>query len=246
MRPNKRMPKRHWLIVDGYNMIGSWGWLQELAQEDIAAARDALAHTLLDYVGWTDQTLLLVYDAYDGRGSERATRLAAEAEHLLIYTARGQTADQYIERFVREQDGEFTVASSDGLVQVMIFAHATRMSARELQIAIEREKKAFENDALTVSVQKQGLSARLSDEALQALEAMRRGESKATEEKKEEPLAEANRAEPSEAAEAPRKKRRRRKKKPKSEEKPPEIQAKATRPTGDDNGSAKKTKKKRP
>lgn len=57
----------------------------------------------------------------------------------VIYTKEGQTADQYIEKFVLENIKKLriTVATSDGLEQMMVFGQgALRMPARELQARI--------------------------------------------------------------------------------------------------------------
>ena len=165
-----------WLLVDGYNIIGAWEWLRQLAEEDIAAARDALSSALLDYAGWTGKKLLLVFDAYAGKEAEKLLSLDKKGESWLVYTRKGQTADQYIERFVRERPGEFIVASSDGLVQVMIFAYARRLSARELAQDMERKQAAFQKKQQRMEPEKLGLFAQLDASMADKLEAIRRGE----------------------------------------------------------------------
>ena len=54
----------------------------------------------------------------------------------MVYTREGQTADQYIEKYVLENGKKqrITVATSDGLEQMMIFGQgALRMPVRELR-----------------------------------------------------------------------------------------------------------------
>lgn len=179
MRPSDTKEAK-FLIVDGYNMIGAWAHLTELASDDIDAARDALSETLLDYAGYIDTTLILVFDAYASKEAEKVRSLSPEGGHTLVFTRYGQTADQYIERLVRITEGELTVASSDGLLQIMVFAHASRLSARELWLAIEDSKKAQTQFYKKDGKEKTGLRALLSPEAEEALEAIRRGEVETT------------------------------------------------------------------
>ena len=58
----------------------------------------------------------------------------------VVYTKEAETADAYIEKTVHKigKQGNITVATSDGLEQVIIFGEgARRMSARELLLEVE-------------------------------------------------------------------------------------------------------------
>lgn len=196
-----------WLIVDGYNIIGAWEDLRRLAMDDLAAARDRLADQLLDYCGHSGQHLLLVFDAHSGQQGERVQRLTEEGRHCLVYTRRGQTADQYIERFVRESEGELSVASSDGLVQVMIGRYAARLSALDLHKAVQLEKDARERRYIEQNWQKRSLRNRLSEDAASALEKLRQGLDDVQKAQEQESKAQA--LKDAKMAEVPKKKRRR-------------------------------------
>ncbi len=59
----------------------------------------------------------------------------------VVYTRAGQTADAYIEKLVSVLRNEYQlhVATSDGLIQNSVLTKgAKRISARELELAIER------------------------------------------------------------------------------------------------------------
>ena len=59
----------------------------------------------------------------------------------VVYTRAGQTADAYIEKLVSVLRNEYQlhVATSDGLIQNSVLTKgARRISARELELAIER------------------------------------------------------------------------------------------------------------
>lgn len=165
---------RDWLIVDGYNVIGAWQDMRALAADNLAAARDRLADQLLDYCGHSGQTLLLVFDAHSTNEPQREQKLTQEGEHAVVFTRRGQTADNYIERFVRAHSGQnMTVASSDALVQVMVFMHAARISSRELQEAIESMAQAAKKHYGKESENGEGLLRALSEQQFRALNALR-------------------------------------------------------------------------
>lgn len=136
------------LIVDGYNVICAWPELSALALEEFSAARDRLADILASHCGFTGEQLVLVFDAHQTRNTETAYEISVgKGRHrrpvgTVVYTKKGETADNYIERFVRLHAGEeMTVASGDRLIQVLTFAYAARMSARELLETVAKTAK---------------------------------------------------------------------------------------------------------
>ena len=148
--PRRRTPakkKDEYLLVDGYNVIFSWDELRELSKINIDAARDRLMEIMSNYQGIRKCTLILVFDAY---------KLAGHPEEIIkyhnihvVYTKEAETADQYIEKTVHQigRDHQVTVATSDGLEQIITLAHgALRISAnafREEVIQTDKEIAAF-------------------------------------------------------------------------------------------------------
>ena len=56
--------KKQLLIVDGYNMIGSWPELVQLKKQDkMADAREALLHRLSNYAKYEGLEVIVVFDA---------------------------------------------------------------------------------------------------------------------------------------------------------------------------------------
>ena len=139
----KKLPEC--LIVDGYNQIYGWDSLKTYVSKDIAYARDELIQLLLNYQGYKNIKLILVFDAY--RVKDGSCRNSKYGDTQVIYTNYGQTADSYIEKLVHDLKGKYslTVASSDGLIQNSILASgAKRMSARELEMRVRNvNKEAF-------------------------------------------------------------------------------------------------------
>ena len=122
------------LLIDGYNMIFAWPELKEMSQLNLEAAREYLIEILHNYQGYSGRNMIVVFDAYKQIGS--VTKSETIHNLQVIYTREGQTADQYIEKYVLEnvKKKRITVATSDGLEQMMIFGQgALRMPARELR-----------------------------------------------------------------------------------------------------------------
>ena len=138
-RRREKEGRQEYLLVDGYNIIFSWKELRELSEKDIGAARGKLADILSNYQGYRKCTLILVYDAYKVEGNPG--EVMKYHNIYIVYTKEAETADQYIEKTVRRiaKDAAVTVATSDGLEQVIILGQgANRMSAPGLKEEIER------------------------------------------------------------------------------------------------------------
>ena len=138
-RRREKEGRQEYLLVDGYNIIFSWEELRELSEKDIGAARGKLADILSNYQGYRKCTLILVYDAYKVEGNPG--EVMKYHNIYIVYTKEAETADQYIEKTVRRiaKDAAVTVATSDGLEQVIILGQgANRLSAPGLKEEIER------------------------------------------------------------------------------------------------------------
>jgi len=125
--------QRSYLLVDGYNIIFAWRELQELAQTDIKAARDRLLDILSNYAGYSDDTVIVVFDAY--KVAHGAGEVFRYHNIDVVYTKEAETADLYIEKTAHtlSRSNRVTVATSDAVEQVIIYGSgAYRLSARGL------------------------------------------------------------------------------------------------------------------
>lgn len=130
------------LLVDGYNMIGAWKELSDLARTDLQDARDRLLVRLADYQGFSGKRVIVVFDAYRVPGLGKSF---TESKVQIYFTKEKETADECIERLVGELSSrrrQIYVATSDMVEQHVIFGQgALRMSARELFIELEQNDK---------------------------------------------------------------------------------------------------------
>lgn len=128
--------KPRYLLVDGYNIIHAWDELNTYLS-DGSTGMDSAKYKLLDimseYRVLSNTEVIVVFDAYKAKGhvTEKTDYIGVH----VVYTKEAETADQYIARFTMQNSKELdiTVATSDGMVQLIIRGHDTKlMSARDL------------------------------------------------------------------------------------------------------------------
>jgi predicted RNA-binding protein with PIN domain len=168
--------QEEWLVVDGYNVIGAdpnvrWNPVS-LEEERLKLIRD-----LSEYQAMTGRQVYLVFDAYQTPGAQVKT---SQEKIIVYYTRRDETADEFIERFVRKHKSphrSIYVATSDYLEQWMVFGQgAYRISSRELLEEIRLAKKKLSERLRKEANERQRnmLEDRLSRELQQKLEKWRR------------------------------------------------------------------------
>ncbi len=140
-KPRKYEKKKRYILVDGYNVIFAWEYLNDLAKMDLSAARGKLMDILCDYQGYVGDDVIVVFDAYRVKGNPGSS----DKYHniYVVYTKEAQTADAYIERAVHEMipKHDITVVTSDGAEQVIVAgAGALRISSREFYEEVKRVK----------------------------------------------------------------------------------------------------------
>jgi predicted RNA-binding protein with PIN domain len=166
-----------YLVVDGYNIIGSWPQLVKLKDIHLEEARDQLIHMLADYQAFTGIHVCVVFDAYHipGLGGKYE-----QSKLTIVYTKERETADELIESLVSEMIGRrkrVYVATSDMTEQNVIFGKgALRISARELLEKIkENDKELHRKISEHTSPTRNSLDNNLSKELKQLFEKWRRG-----------------------------------------------------------------------
>lgn len=125
-------PKEKYLLVDGYNIVFAWEELNELAKDNIDAARDKLMDIMCNYQAYKGMHLILVFDAYKVKGGIGSMQDYHNIH--VVYTKEAETADQYIEKLAHQmgRENDVTVATSDGLEQLIIRGEGCKLiSARE-------------------------------------------------------------------------------------------------------------------
>ena len=133
-KQNKKPPLKQesLVIVDGYNLIYAWDTLKEIADFSLEKARETLMDILSNYVAYTKERLVLVFDAYlvkEGVGSD-----FEHDGYRVVYTKENQTADAFIERMMHELGPNYKirVVTGDRLVQfAAVHSGISRMTVKE-------------------------------------------------------------------------------------------------------------------
>lgn len=101
---------RH-LIIDGYNLLGARGKLGAKLGSDTESIREELLQELARYRTRTSHAVSLVFDGWQqGMGSERHEHRSGVE---VIFSRKGERADQVIQRMAREYGADCAVVSSD-------------------------------------------------------------------------------------------------------------------------------------
>ncbi len=170
------MEKKNVLLVDGYNIIGAWGELQRLKNNQLADARDLLIERMAEYKAYTGWRVIVVFDAYMMPGIEKKKR---KHDVEVLFTRENETADERIEKLVSELGGrrvQIHVATSDLTEQWIIFAQgALRKSARELEVEMKEITNLISKSVKNFEEQRPVSKIDLSDEIKEIFEKWRRG-----------------------------------------------------------------------
>src|SRR3954464_10384327 len=164
------------LLVDGYNIIGSWPELRELKNKDLAAARDKLVEKMAEYQGYSGFKVIIVFDAYGVQGIEKKYK---NYQLEVIFTKENETADECIEKLaiaLSNRKTQIHVATSDFTEQWAIFGQgALRKSARELLYEMDMIEKGIEKRVKKIQEKKPVSKIPISEEMAEIFEKWRRG-----------------------------------------------------------------------
>ncbi len=136
------------LIVDGYNIINNWPEFETIRETDLAHAREMLLEMLANFQGYSDEEIILVFDAHQVKGEESFN---IEKGVKVIYSRQGETADGVIEKLIYNLPKGIgvAVATSDRLEQQIVWGKGgIRIPARELRervLATKEKGKRFYN-----------------------------------------------------------------------------------------------------
>jgi uncharacterized protein len=127
------------LIVDGYNIIGSWENLKKLKEKNFGSARDQLISMLAAFYPWCWERIIIVFDgqnfAWDHHdGVEVVFTEASESADTLIERLAAGLAAYYRVEVATSDFAELRAASALG---------ATVLSAPALEERLKMEREAF-------------------------------------------------------------------------------------------------------
>lgn len=131
-----------YLIVDGYNIINAWDELSKISKDSMEDARWKLLEIMSDYQGYTNNSVVVVFDAHFVKDSSE--KIEDYDNIKVVYTKENETADNYIEKLVHNLSKDYTVrvATLDYLEQTIVLSKgAYRISASELFEELKRIRR---------------------------------------------------------------------------------------------------------
>ena len=114
------------IVIDGYNLIRRIPELRALDRDDLETGRVGLASELSTYRAGKGHPITVVFDGADsihlGGGSEKVAGIT------IRYSARGQSADQVIQKMCREGQADLIVTGDREIIDVAMKAGVTVVS----------------------------------------------------------------------------------------------------------------------
>jgi predicted RNA-binding protein with PIN domain len=165
-----------YLVIDGYNVINQWTDLFDLPNEPLEDCRDRLLNMLSNYQGYKNIEIIVVFDAYlQKRGQDRIQEFDTIK---VVYTKEGETADNFIERFVylNGRSNSVRVVTSDFLEQIITMSSGgIRMSPRELKLEIQAEFKEAKEMNFKPPIMSNTIMSNMSPDIFEKLDKIRKG-----------------------------------------------------------------------
>lgn len=128
------------ILIDGYNLIRQSDTLRRMERQSLEAGRKALIEYLAFYKRKRGHKITVVFDGWDsGFAQEERDYLAGIN---ILYSKRGEKADELIKRITAHSDEEIIVVSSDR--EILSFARRrgkTSLSSPEFELIINRTLK---------------------------------------------------------------------------------------------------------
>lgn len=164
--------KKDVLLVDGYNMIGSWPNLVPLKEQDkMEDARDLLLREISDYSHYKKIKTIVVFDAQFVPGMQKKYKYHSVE---VVFTQEDETADAYIEANLENYQNvltNVTVATSDYAEQRIVLGKgSSRKSAPELYKDVQESKKEIKSDYASYRRQTNKRFSTWKDEDIDKLE----------------------------------------------------------------------------
>lgn len=117
------------IIVDGYNVIRRDAGLARLEARSLELARDVLIDRLNAHPSLRADQITLVFDA--ARGDRDFQQVERKGRVRIVYSRRGETADEVIKRLVEAASGEVRVITNDRELR----EHASRHGGTPVRVA---------------------------------------------------------------------------------------------------------------
>jgi predicted RNA-binding protein with PIN domain len=175
------------IIIDGYNLIRQSAALRRYERLSLEAGRNALARSVYDYKKQRGHKVTIVFDGWQGGPVDEERDKLSGID--IIYSRKGEKADEVIKRMVQGRAEEVVVVTSDRDIADFVSRRGgTAISSRDFEELMERSKTPMaghachaaersdkeEADTTKGSAKKKGPSRRLSRRKKSAIDRIRK------------------------------------------------------------------------
>jgi uncharacterized protein len=125
------------IIIDGYNLIRQSEFLRRFEKQSLEAGRQALLQRLVPYRRQKEHRITVVFDGWEsGSPFEERDR---QGGITVIYSRRGEKADEVIKRMILQKGEETVVVTSDrDIAGFVVRKGATALSSLEFETVLSR------------------------------------------------------------------------------------------------------------
>ena len=125
------------IIIDGYNLIRQSDSLRRHEKQSLEAGRRALTHQLSEYKRKKGHKITVVFDGWEtGSAQEERDR---QGNINIIYSRRGEKADDVIKRIADDSSEETIIISSDREIASYVTRHGkTALSSSEFELLMHK------------------------------------------------------------------------------------------------------------
>ncbi|MGD1152237.1 MAG: NYN domain-containing protein [Syntrophales bacterium] len=175
------------IIIDGYNLIRQSDALRRYERFSLEEGRNALIRGISLYKKQRGHKVTVVFDGWQGGPVEEERDKLSGID--IIYSRKGEKADEVIKRMVQERAEEIVVVTSDRDIANFVNRRGgTSISSQEFDELMGRAKTAMidharhteersdkeEDDATNGRAKKKGPSRRLSRKKKSAMERIKK------------------------------------------------------------------------
>ncbi len=143
------------IIIDGYNLIRQSDSLRRLEKINLEEGRNALIQSVSLYKKQREHRITIVFDGWEN-GSLEEERDRRAGVHI-IYSRRGEKADEVIKRMVQGRGEEVIVVTSDRDIADFVNRRGgVAIPSREFESLLNRTKVQMFTDDVSVENSKDG------------------------------------------------------------------------------------------
>lgn len=143
------------IIIDGYNLIRQSDSLRRLEKINLEEGRNALIQSVSLYKRQREHRITIVFDGWEN-GSLEEERDRQAGVHI-IYSRRGEKADEVIKRMVQGRGEEIIVVTSDRDIADFVNRRGgVAIPSREFEPLLNRTKVQMFTDIVSVENSEDG------------------------------------------------------------------------------------------